>query len=217
MFFEYGKQYWYLCYNWPTRQRGLSEIAELLNCGDIPIDYTDKECIKQRCVPLPTRQYSKTTIRLLLCSTARPCQQQLSSGRQNEASRSFSTTTSLFHVVNYVRYRANRAGLAIDSERRSNVLSQANNEMYLGHSLFTTLSRRMFCKQYAVVEYTTSVQTTAQIPAVCSTAVHSRQIDNMSCYTSVQSHECASWHVGLHGRCYVDVISRPAKWRRRCG
>ena len=30
MFFEYGKQYWYLGYNWPTLQRGLSAIPELL-------------------------------------------------------------------------------------------------------------------------------------------------------------------------------------------
>jgi len=30
MFFEYGKQHWYLRHNWPTLQRGLSAIAELL-------------------------------------------------------------------------------------------------------------------------------------------------------------------------------------------
>ena len=30
MFFEYGKQRWYLRHNWPSLQRGLSAIAELL-------------------------------------------------------------------------------------------------------------------------------------------------------------------------------------------
>ena len=30
MFFEYGKQHWYLRHNWPTLQRVLSAIAELL-------------------------------------------------------------------------------------------------------------------------------------------------------------------------------------------
>ena len=35
MFFEYGKQHWYLRHNWLTLQRGLSAIAELVSLGNV--------------------------------------------------------------------------------------------------------------------------------------------------------------------------------------